>query len=154
MKRLHRLCIKVAAFRKAVLFALALQMCPLQADAETVVLKRGLIGGFVARMDVLADAFRRRGDKVIVTAWDEPTPKADLVVGHSLGAHAALASHAKRIITIDPPLAADCPQGSRCVNFSGLARINGATNISVTGIPHTVMPDRLANRIVAAGASR
>src|SRR5690242_19046533 len=115
-----------------------------QAAAETVVLKRGLIGSFVARMDILADAFRRHGDKVIVTGWDEPTPKADLVVGHSLGAQAALASGAKRIITIDPPLAADCPQGSRCVNFSAMARINGATNIRVEGIPHTVMPDRLA----------
>lgn len=123
-----------------------------QAHAETVVLKRGMLGSFVARMDVLAQAFRRHGDRVIVTEWYEPTPKADLVIGHSLGAQAALASGAKRIITIDPPLAADCPHGVRCVNFSGLARINGARNIRITGIAHTAMPDMIARRVIAEGA--
>ncbi len=135
---------------KWLLIALGFTFLIRQAHAETVVLKRGLAGSAVARMDGLAAAFRRAGDRVIVTAWYEATPKADVVVGHSLGAHAALASHAKRIITIDPPLAADCPHGSRCVNFSAMARINGATNIRVQGIPHTVMPDLLAGRVVAA----
>lgn len=128
----------------------AFMLAAFQAHAETVVLKRGMLGSMVARMDVLASALRRAGDRVIVTEWYEATPKADLVIGHSLGAQAALASGARRIITIDPPIAADCPHGARCLNFSALARINGATNIHVEGIPHTVMPDRLASRVVAA----
>lgn len=138
--------------------ALLLAVCTPVAAKDAYVLNGLGMYGARGPMGQIADSLTERGFKVKIlphTQGKRLTRMPDVLVGHSMGANAALkaANRLKRkpriIVTIDPgraPLFHKCPPQVRCVNLYnpwhpiGGQEVIGAENVIIPGIIHSFMP--------------
>jgi pimeloyl-ACP methyl ester carboxylesterase len=129
---------------------------------ETVLILRGLThyDPYGWPMNDLKDALEARGYVVTIanhTIGDDLTELPDILIGHSMGANAALKAAARLgsgprlVVTLDPgkwPLYYKCPGYVRCVNLyeprllfgGGTISGRGAENYRMRNTDHATFP--------------